>query len=150
MKFSITTIGDLGKLMAEEIKAAEKAVTSGVSQAADGLKTELRTQITAAGLGTRLPRTWRGQVYPRGKDSIQAAGLVWSKAPDIIRVYEDGATIRSKRGFFLAIPTAVAGRYGDGGMPRLSWWPMACGSGVASGVDFHVPARQRSGQVVGW
>jgi len=115
MKFQVTTVGDLGKLMAEEIKAAEKAVTLGVSQATDGLKTELRTQITAAGLGTRLPSTWRGQVYPRGKDSIQAAGLVWSKAPGIIRVYEEGTTIRSKSGFFLAIPTAAAGRYGDGG-----------------------------------
>ena len=115
MKFSITTVGDLGKLMAEEIKAAEKAVTAGVSQATDGLKTELRTQVTSAGLGQRLPRTWRGQVYPKGKDSIQAAGLVWSKAPGIIRVYEEGATIRSKSGFFLAIPTAAAGRYGDGG-----------------------------------
>ena len=115
MKFSIATVGDLGKLMAEEISAAEKAVTTGVSQATNGLKNELRTQITTAGLGTRLPRTWRGQVYPRGKDSLQAAGLVWSKAPGIIRVYEDGATIRSKSGFFLAIPTAAAGRYGDGG-----------------------------------
>jgi len=115
MKFQVTTVGDLGKLMAEEIKAAEKTVTSGVSQATDGLKTELRTQVTSARLGTRLSRTWRGQVYPKGKNSIQAAGLVWSKAPGIIRVYEEGTTIRSKSGMFLAIPTEAAGRYGDGG-----------------------------------
>ncbi|MEQ8639394.1 MAG: DUF6441 family protein [Alphaproteobacteria bacterium] len=115
MRFSVTTIGDLGKLMSEEVKAAEKAVTIGITQATDGLKTELRTQVTSAGLGARLARTWRGEVFPKGEDSIRAAGLVWSKAPGIIRIYEDGATIRSKNGFFLAIPTAAAGRYGDGG-----------------------------------
>lgn len=115
MRFSISTIGDLGKLMSDEIRAAEKAVMAGISQATEGLKTELRTQVTSAGLGPRLARTWRGQVYPKGEDSIRAAGLVWSKAPGIIRIYEDGATIRSKSGFFLAIPTAAAGRYGDGG-----------------------------------
>ena len=115
MKFSVSTIGDLGKLMSDEIKAAEKAVTAGISQATEGLKTELRTQVTSAGLGARLARTWRGEVFPKGEDSIRAAGLVWSKAPGIIRIYEDGATIRSKNGFFLAIPTAAAGRYGDGG-----------------------------------
>ncbi len=115
MRFSVSTIGDLGKLMSEEIKAAEKAVTTGIAQATEGLKTELRTQVISAGLGPRLARTWRGQVYPIGEDSIRAAGLVWSKAPGIIRIYEDGTTIRSKNGFFLAIPTAAAGRYGDGG-----------------------------------
>ena len=115
MRFSVTTIGDLGKLMFDEVKAAEKAVTIGITQATDGLKTELRTQVTSAGLGARLARTWRGEVFPKGEDSIRAAGLVGSKAPGIIRIYEDGATIRSKNGFFLAIPTAAAGRYGDGG-----------------------------------
>jgi hypothetical protein len=101
--------------MADEVKAAERAATTGVREATDGLKAELRSQITSAGLGTRLARTWRGEIYPKGKASIGAAGLVWSKAPGIIRVYEDGATIRSAKGFFLAIPTAAAGRYGDGG-----------------------------------
>nr|WP_245282545.1 DUF6441 family protein [Chelatococcus daeguensis] len=101
--------------MAEEVKAAEKAVTAGVGEAAEGLKTELRTQITNAGLGPRLARTWRSETFPNGQNSIRAAGLVWSKAPGIIRIYEDGATIRSTKGFFLAIPTAAAGRFGDGG-----------------------------------
>ena len=59
MRFSVSTIGDLGKLMSDEIKAAEKAVTAGILQATEGLKTELRTQVTSAGLGPRLARTWR-------------------------------------------------------------------------------------------
>lgn len=115
MRLSAQIIGDLGRIMAEEVKAAEMAVTAGVGEAAEGLKTELRTQITNAGLGARLARTWRSETFPKGQNSIRAAGLVWSKAPGIIRIYEDGATIRSTKGFFLAIPTAAAGRFGDGG-----------------------------------
>jgi len=115
MRLSATIIGDLGRIMAEEVKAAEKAVTAGVGETAEGLKTELRTQITNAGLGPRLARTWRSETFPKGQNSIRAAGLVWSKAPGIIRIYEEGATIRSTKGFFLAIPTAAAGRFGDGG-----------------------------------
>ncbi len=83
-------------------------MTAGIREATDGLKTELRGQITRAGLGTRLANTWRGEVYPRGQPSIGAAGYVWSKAPGIIRLYAEGAVIRSKEGLFLAIPTPAA------------------------------------------
>lgn len=115
MRLAAALTGDLRRMMAEEFKAAEGAVTAGVREAADGLKAELRGQITGAGLGERLTRTWRGEVYPKGQASIAAVGFVWSKAPGIVRVYEDGAVIRSTRGLFLAIPTEAAGRYGDGG-----------------------------------
>jgi hypothetical protein len=115
MRLAAALTGDLGRMMAEEVKAAEHAVTAGVREATDGLKAELRRQITGAGLGERLGRTWRSETYPKGQNSIGAAGLVWSKAPGIIRIYEDGATIRSTRGLFLAIPTEAADRYGDGG-----------------------------------
>lgn len=115
MRFGAALTGSLKELMAAEIKAAEQAVTGGVREAADGLKNELRSQITEAGLGPRLARTWRSETYPKGQTSISAAGFVWSKAPGIVRIYEDGAVIRSTRGFFLAIPTPAAGKYGDGG-----------------------------------
>jgi len=106
--------GDLKRFLAEEVKAAEEAVTAGVREATDGLKQDLRRQIAGAGLGQRLANTWRSEVYPKGARSIRAAGLVFSKAPNIVRVYEEGAVIRSKHGFFLAIPTPAAGRFGDG------------------------------------
>jgi Family of unknown function (DUF6441) len=61
----------------------------------------------------RLANTWRGEVYPKGQQSIGAAGYVWSKAPGIVRLYAEGALIRSKQGLFLAIPTPAAGRFGD-------------------------------------
>jgi hypothetical protein len=97
--------GDLRRIMAAEVKAAEQAVTSGVRQATGGLKLELRSQVTNAGLGDRLSKTWRGEVYPKGQQSVNAAGYVWSKAPQIISAFAEGVTIRSKHGPFLAIPT---------------------------------------------
>jgi len=106
--------GDLNEVLKAELRVAERAVTAGIRQATDGLKTELRRQITSAGLGSRLANTWRGDVYPKGQPSIGAAGYVWSKAPRLVRLYEEGAVIRSKQGLFLAIPTPAAGRFGDG------------------------------------
>jgi hypothetical protein len=105
--------GDLKRIVELEMRAAARAVTAGVREATEGLKTELRRQITSAGLGTRLANTWRGEVYPKGQPSIGAAGFVWLKAPGIVRLYAEGAVIRSKQGLFLAIPTPAAGRFGD-------------------------------------
>ena len=105
--------GNLNDLLKAELAAAERAVSAGVREATDGLKTELRRQITGAGLGTRLANTWRGEVYPKSGQSIGAAGYVWSKAPRLVRLYAEGAVIRSKQGLFLAIPTPAAGRFGD-------------------------------------
>ena len=114
MRLQAALTGSLAEMMAAEAKAAERAVTSGVRVASEGLKTELRAQISGAGLGPRLARTWRSEIYPKGKESIAAAGFVWSKAPGIVRIYEEGAVIRSRHGFFLAIPTPAAGKFGDG------------------------------------
>jgi hypothetical protein len=114
MRLQAAIQGDLQALLKAELGAAERAVTAGIREATDGLKAELRGQITGAGLGSRLANTWRGEVYPKGQPSIGAAGYVWSKAPGIVRLYAEGAVIRSKQGLFLAIPTPAAGRFGDG------------------------------------
>ena len=114
MRLQAAIQGDLQALLKAELRNAERAVTAGIRAATDGLKTELRGQITGAGLGTRLANTWRGEVYPKSAQSIGAAGYVWSKAPGLVRLYAEGAVIRSKRGLFLAIPSPAAGRFGDG------------------------------------
>ncbi|HIJ46081.1 MAG TPA: DUF2190 family protein [Rhodospirillaceae bacterium] len=44
-----------------------------------------------------------------------AAAMVWSKAPWIIRAFDEGAVIKSKSGFWLAIPTEQAPKRGVGG-----------------------------------
>ena len=113
MRLQAALQGDLNALLQAEFRSAERAVTAGVRQATDGLKGELRRQITGAGLGSRLANTWRGEVYLEGRPSVAAAGSVWSKAPGLVRLYAEGAIIRSKQGLFLAIPTPAAGRYGD-------------------------------------
>ena len=79
-------------------------------ESAEGLKSELRAQVTAAGLGVRLANTWRSRVYPQGRPSISAAGMVWSNAPTIVRAFDEGPVIRSKDGFWLAIPLPAAGK----------------------------------------
>ena len=119
--------GDLKKIMAEEAKAAESAVTSGVRQATDGLKLELRGQVTSAGLGQKLANTWRGQVYPKGGLSLNAAGFVFSKAPQIIGAFGQGIVIRSSKGFYLAIPTAAAGKSAMGRRITPGRWEQANG-----------------------
>ncbi|TAN60280.1 MAG: hypothetical protein EPN20_13890 [Magnetospirillum sp.] len=96
--------GDLGRVLADEVKATERAAGSAMRNATNGLKLDLRAQVTGAGLGTRLANTWRSQTYPASGDSLRPAGLVWSKAPHIIRAFDEGATIRSADGFWLAVP----------------------------------------------
>jgi hypothetical protein len=114
MRLQAAIQGDLNALLKAELGAAESAVSAGIREATDGLKTELRGQITGAGLGTRLANTWRGEVYPKGQPSNGAAGYVRSKAPGIVGLYAEGAVIRSRQGLFLAIPTPAAGCFGDG------------------------------------
>jgi hypothetical protein len=102
--------GSLEKMMRDEITLAERSVTASVRESAEGLKSELRAQVTAAGLGVRLANTWRSRVYPQGRPSISAAGMVWSNAPTIVRAFDEGPVIRSKDGFWLAIPLPAAGK----------------------------------------
>jgi hypothetical protein len=113
MRMTAALSGDLRRLLAEEVRSAESAVTAGVRRAGEGLKGELRQQVTGAGLGGRLANAWRDRHYPNGK--VDAASLVWTKAPQIIRAFAEGVTIRSRRGRWLAIPTENAPRRGTDG-----------------------------------
>jgi len=115
MKLAASITGSILADMETEVRTLSKAVTAGVKDAGRGLKGDLRKQVVAAGLGPRLARTWRENTYPRGKSSMRAATLVWSKAPRIIRIFDEGAVIRSKSGLWLAIPTPAAPKRGVGG-----------------------------------
>lgn len=113
MKLAASIAGSMKADLKAEMRQIEKAVTSGIKEAGDGLKGSLRRQVISAGLGPRLARTWRSRAYPnKGHD---AASLVWSKAPQIVRTFDRGAVIKSKSGFWLAIPTAAAPKRGVGG-----------------------------------
>ena len=113
MKLAATISGSVRADLEAEVRRIERVVPIGVKEAGSGLKGELRKQVVGAGLGVRLARTWRDRHYPnRGHD---AASLVWSKAPQIIRTFDEGTVIRSKDGFWLAIPTQSAPKRGVGG-----------------------------------
>ena len=115
-------VGDIDAMMAAEIAAGEKAVTKAVGEAGSSLKMAWRGQITGAGLGARLSRTIRSELYPKGQPSLNAAALVWSKAPVIVGAHDEGALIRSRNGFWLAIPTAAAGKSTSGGRISPGEW----------------------------
>jgi hypothetical protein len=122
MKIKLNLAPDLVAAMAAEIKAGEKAVSTAMREAGTGLKTAWRAQITSAGLGRRLANSIRSQTYPKSGDSLSAAALVWSQAPVILRAHDTGPLIRSKDGFWLAIPTAAAGKSARGGRITPGEW----------------------------
>ena len=110
MKLDLSVTGDIITAMRAEILAGEKAVTAAMRAAGSSLKSDWRAQITRARLGQRLANTIRSKTYPAAGESLEAAALVWSNAPQIIGAHDTGPLIRSKGGFWLAIPTPAAGK----------------------------------------
>ena len=110
MKLDLSVTGNIVTAMRAEILAGEKAVTTAMRVAGAGLKSDWRAQITRARLGQRLANTIRSKTYPAAGESLEAAALIWSNAPQIIGAHDTGPLIRSKDGFWLAIPTPAAGK----------------------------------------
>jgi hypothetical protein len=113
LKLAATIARSLQADMQSELRDIERAVTSGTREAGRGLKAELRRQVASAGLGQRLANSWRDKHYPNQK--LDAASLIYTKAPQIIRAFDEAAVIRSTRGHFLAVPTGNAPRKGTDG-----------------------------------
>ncbi len=122
MKLGVNIVGDIARIMEAEARAGEKAVTTAMRDAGTSLKSAWRAQITGAGLGARLARTIRSEQFPKGKPSLNAAALVWSKAPVIIGAHDTGPLIRSRNGFWLTIPTQAAGKSTRGGRITPGEW----------------------------
>jgi len=141
-------VGDLRAALAAEVRAGERAATDAVRTETEALKRELREQVVQAfgGEGRGIANAWCSVVFPRSGVSLRAAGLLWSKAPNIIDAFERGALIRAKGGKFLAIPTGfnpARGRRGQGGAGmRVTPAQM-----VASGQAFLRPFRSGRGFV---
>lgn len=122
MKLRIDIRPDIAAMMQAEIAAGEKAVSAAMREAGTTLKSDWRAQITGAGLGRRLANSIRSQTYPKAGESLNAAALVWSKAPVIVGAHDAGPLIRSKNGFWLAIPTPAAGKSTRGGRITPGEW----------------------------
>ncbi|ETX26854.1 DUF6441 family protein [Roseivivax isoporae] len=113
MRLSAALEGDLARYMEEELELAERAVTLGVLTTGANLKAALKADTEAA-LGRRMGRTWRVANYPARGYSLEAASFLHSKAPELVRAFDEGATIRSQSGRFLAVPTPAAPEKGIG------------------------------------
>ena len=122
MHINFQLVGNLNSLLASEVRSGERAVTGAMKTATARLKSDWRNQITGAGLGRRLSNTIRSDVYPKGQQSLSAAGIVYSKAPHIVSAHAKGALIRSQSGFWLAIPTKAAGKSRTGGRITPGEW----------------------------
>jgi hypothetical protein len=111
MRFTLKT-DDLAKGLNQAEGDTARSVPRAMRAVTDGLKADLRADVVDSGLGQRLANTWRGKTFPESGASIEAAAFVWSKAPNIVDAFDRGVTIRSSRGFWLAIPTPAAGKTG--------------------------------------
>jgi hypothetical protein len=127
MKLKLDIAPDIVALMAAEVVAGERAVTAALREAGTSLKSAWRGQITGAGLGHRLANSIRLASFPKSGESLNAAALVWSKAPVIIGAHDTGPLIRSKDGFWLAIPTPAAGKSARGGRITPGEWERRTG-----------------------
>ena len=127
MRLKLDIRPDIAALMQAEIAAGEKAVSAAMRAAGTELKSDWRAQITGAGLGRRLANSIRSQTFPKTGGSLNAAALVWSKAPEIIATHDTGPLIRSKNGFWLAIPLPAAGKSTRGGRITPGEWERRTG-----------------------
>lgn len=127
MRVRADIIGDIRTLLDKELRAGERAVLTAVGSAGTSLKDAWRGEIGSAGLGLRLGRTVRSQLYPKGRPSLNVAALVWSKAPEIVGAHASGALIRARGQVMLAIPTPAAGRGRGGARMTPSEWERRSG-----------------------
>nr|WP_321459607.1 DUF6441 family protein [uncultured Cohaesibacter sp.] len=109
-ELQIAISGNYETYLKERADEVAFGIYDGTKDATDLVKRRLRQQVVAAGLGKRLSLTWRSKVWPKRSDrSFAPAGMVWTKAPHIIRGFSEGDPIRSSSGgAWLAIPSEQA------------------------------------------
>jgi hypothetical protein len=83
-----------GQLEEDLARASTAAMKAGEA----GLKADVRDAVQAAGLGRRLALTWRGEVYPKARDSLDPAAFVWTRDPLLMDVFSRGATVTPRAG----------------------------------------------------
>lgn len=104
----------LAKDMEKEFVTITGAIKAGTKETAEGLKNDLRQQVTSAGMGTKLANAWRSNVYDN--KGYNPAALVYTRAPEIIAAFDKGVLIKPKAGgVWLAVPTVTAPKRGTDG-----------------------------------
>lgn len=97
--------GELGEFIEGELETVARGAMDAAYRMEARGKSELRADVTRAGLGKRLANTWRARTYPTRSVSMEPKVRFENKASTIINAFETGATIRSGKGFYLPIPT---------------------------------------------
>ena len=106
MRHSLSGAPDIDALVSGTEEEVAGFVTATMGEASAELQADWRQQIEQARLGPRLAKSIRREVYPRGQSSVDAAALIWTRAPKIIDAYARGSTIRPVNGArYLWIPT---------------------------------------------
>lgn len=123
MRFRAAIEGNLEEFMAAELTVQRRAITRTMKQASEQVKEGWRAQIRRAGLSPKLANTVRTELYPRGRQSRGAAGLVFVRAGKngamgsavaALKNLSEGALITPKGGKpYLAIPTGYNLRSGQ-------------------------------------
>ena len=120
LKFTVDgASGDLGlalqgKLQSSidsRLKEIEGAYWRAMDRVVEAGKGRLRQDIIGGGFqnANALSKTWRGNTYPKSKDSLEVAGWIYTRASLIIDAFS-AATVIKVRGNaqFLAIPQGPA------------------------------------------
>ena len=97
MKLKLDVRPDLVAMMKAEVAAGERAVSAAMRETGTRLKFAWRGQVTGAGLGARLANSIRSEVFPKAGASLNAAAVVWSKAPVITGAHDAGPLIRARK-----------------------------------------------------
>ncbi len=111
-------VSDVSKAMKMDLEHRKIAQAEGLRRAARGLEQDLEQASLGGGLG-KLSRAWASAAYPRkGVGSLSASAEVFVKGSvhtkDAMYAFSHGATVRSKNGMFLLIPTENAPKVGLG------------------------------------
>lgn len=105
MKFSVTASGLSGVGRGFEDGVAG-ILTRTARQMTASIKADLRAETVSGGLGPRVANAWRGETYPKGRDSMGPASYVKTNAPRIIDAFSRVQVILPTDGRrYLAIPT---------------------------------------------
>lgn len=94
--------GDLKKIGREEAARLARDVSAAIVIVGREVQAELRAQTTAARLGRGVANAWRLRFYRSRRAPV---AFVYSRAPNIIAAFDEGARIRAHGNPYLAIPT---------------------------------------------
>lgn len=144
MKITAVLVGNIAAAFEEQLLDIRRSNTTAVQRAGEDLKSKLRAQVKAAGLGDKVANAWRNRSFGKAA-SYNPAALVWSKAPIIHAAFNEGTVIKTKNGErFIAIPSENVPRKA-GGKRRT---PMEMEDWLNGDLDFRPYRNGRPGGVL--